>query len=332
MLGCALALYNEVAIEVGSGDSGEATVVTHVDDDPEVGVGDGIDLGATTLPSGGDNYCALGADAVFRLAGVKRPDYRIAVTQRIPVSRGLGSSAAALVGGAVAANALLDDAVSESEIVFALADVEGHTEQLSAAMFGGLVGVAPPDERPVPGLTRAGTPSTFGLDLAESLSFALAIPDVTLSTKTARSVLPHEVPFQDAVANLAALAALTTGLADADPFLVGVGMRDTLHQPYRAELMPESLDVLSAARDAGAYGACWSGAGPTMLAICGDEDTAEAVAEAMASTFASAGTDAVGVVVGADVDGATVVELDGEPYSPVVEDELWDEDEDEDED
>lgn len=325
-----MALYNDVVIEVGTGHGDDDRVVTHVDDDPEVGVGAAIDLGATVLPPGADNYCALGADAVFRLAGVKRPEYRITVTQRIPVSRGLGSSAAALVGGAVAANALIDDPVPENEIVFALVDVEGHTEQLSAAMFGGLVGVAPPDDLPAPGLTRGGTPSTFGLDLSDSLSFALAIPDTTLATRTARSVLPHEVPFQDAVANLAALAALTTGLADADPFLVGVGMRDTLHQPYRAELLPASLDVLAAARDSGAHGACWSGAGPTMLAVCGDPDTAEAVANAMAARFASSGTDAVGLVVAADTDGATITEIDGEEYvAEVAEDDLWDDDEDE---
>lgn len=313
-------------IDTGAGPAGDDVVVTAVDDDPDLGAADVIDLGADTVPTGADNYCAMGADAVFRLAGVKRPEYRITVTLRIPVSRGLGSSAAALVGGAVAANALLDEPVPESEIVFALIDVEGHMEQLSAAMFGGLVGVAPPDERPVPGLTRAGTPSTFGLDLADSLSFALAIPDMTLPTKQARSVLPHDVPFQDAVANLAALAALTTGLADADPFLVGVGMRDSLHQPYRAELLPESLDVLSAARDAGAYGACWSGSGPTMLAVCGDDETAAEVADAMAAAFASAGTDAAGLVVTADTDGATVTEVDGEPFEAVADDDIdWDE-------
>lgn len=305
---------------------------TDTDSDPDAGAGADIDLGTADLPTGGDNYCAVGADIVFRLAGVKRPDYRIGVTQRIPVSRGLGSSAAALVGGAVAANALLDEPVPESEIVFALVDVEGHTEQLGAAIFGGLVGVAPPDERPVPGLTRAGTPSTFGLDLADSFCFALAIPDTTLTTRASRSVLPHEVPFQDAVANLAAIAALTTGLADADPFLVGVGMRDSLHQQYRAELLPESLDILSAARDAGAYGACWSGAGPTMLAVCGDEETAAEVADAMAGKFASAGTDAVGLVVDADSDGATIVEVDGEAYLPPETDDvdLWEEDDEDD--
>lgn len=313
---------------------GDDVVITRIDDDPDLSSSDAIDLGAGTVPTGSDNYCAVGADAVFRLAGVKRPDYRITVDMRIPVSRGLGSSAAALVGGAVAANALLDEPVAESEIIFALVDIEGHTEQLSAAMFGGLVGVAPPDERPVPGLTRAGTPSTFGLDLADSLLFALAIPDKTLPTKQARAALPHEVPFQDAVANLAAIAALTTGLADADPFLVGIGMRDALHQPYRAELLPESLDVLAAARDAGAYGACWSGAGPTMLAVCGDEDSAAAVADAMADRFASAGTTAVGLVVAADTDGATVTEVDGDEVEAVTDGDLdwFDEDDDEDDD
>lgn len=330
MLGAALSLYNDLLLELGPAGTGggAATVVTSAASDADL---DGIDLVGDGVPTGAENYCAVGADAVFRLAGVKRPEYRIEVTQRVPVSRGLGSSAAALVGGAVAANAVLDEAVPESEIVFALVDVEGHTEQLSAAMFGGLVAVAPPDDRPAPGLTKAGTPSTFGLEISDAIVFAIAIPDVTIETRRARSVLPHEVPFRDAVANLAALAALTAGLADADPFLVGVGMRDTLHQPYRAELLPESLDVLSAARDAGALGACWSGSGPTMLAVCDDPGVAAEVADAMAARFASAGTTAVGLVVEPDLAGATITEVDGEPYEEPPED-LWDDDEDFDED
>ncbi len=301
VLGLALAIYNEVEIVVGD-DADDAPVRL-----------DGAE--SSGLPLDHSNYLYRGAETAFRLAGKKLPVFSISATQEIPVARGLGSSAAALVGGAIAANTVLGGEVPESELAFALADIEGHVDQVAAAMFGGLVGVAPPSEQGVPGvLSTAATPNIFDLDISSDLIFVAVVPDVRIETKAARSALPHTVLFSDAVFNVASTTALARGLADADPYLIRIGMRDKLHQPERASLLPASLDVLAAGRDAGALGACWSGSGSTMLAVCDDDDTADTVASEMAAAFEGHRISATPMIVDIDFEGA--VEVEGDPASP----------------
>ncbi len=113
-------------------------------------------------------------------------------------------------------------------------------------------------------------------------SFVVVIPDEELATAAARRVLPANVPFADAVANLSSLGMLIAGLAHHEDF-VASSMDDALHQPYRASLLPYSTDLLASLRDAGAAGSCWSGAGSTMLALV-TADHADAVV-ASASEF-----------------------------------------------
>lgn len=269
-----------------------------------------------SVPEGSDNYLVRGAHAVFSLAGRKPPALNFEVDAKVPVSRGLGSSANALVSGAMAANALLDDPLDPSEIVFALVEIEGHSEQLAACLFGGLVGVAPPDTATSVLGRPAASPSLFSLPVESSLHVALAVPELRLETKRARSVLPHDVPFGDAVANIASVAALCQGLRDGDGFLVRIGMRDRLHQDARAELNPASRDVMAAARDAGAWGACWSGAGPTILAICEDVETAMQAAEAMVGAFDTHKVSASPYACPVDFDGCAITQLDGKQLPP----------------
>ena len=303
VLGLALTLYNEVEIRTDVADDDLFITVTGRD--------------AQAVPLDDSNFVAAGAAAAFRLAGVRTPTFGLSVTQEVPVASGLGSSAAALVGGALAANAILDSPVGDDEIIFALLDTEGHAEQLAAALFGGCVAVAPSPDMHLTGAAGAAAPTIVPLPVSEDLCVVLAIPtDVRLPTKTARSVLPNEVPFADAVWNVAAAVALTAGLAEADPLLIRVGMRDKLHQDARAQFLPSSLDVLGAARSAGALGACWSGAGPTMLALCADDDTADEVAAAMLGAFGHHKIEAEGLVCGIDTDGTVVLELDDEPVEP----------------
>lgn len=272
-----------------------------------------------SIPDGSDNYLVRGAHTVFSLAGRKPVALNFEVDARVPVSRGLGSSANALVSGAVAANALLGDPIDPSEIVFALVEIEGHAEQLAACLYGGFVAVAPPDTATSVLGRPAATPSLFSLPVESDLHVALAVPDLRLETKRARSVLPHDVPFGDAVANIAAVAALCQGLRDGDGFLVRIGMRDRLHQDARAELNPGSHDVMAAARDAGAWGACWSGAGPTILAICENAETAELAAAAMVGAFGTHKISASPHTCPVDFEGCVITELDGKAIPPVEE-------------
>ncbi len=295
VLGLALTLYNEVTV---STDASETAVQIRGESD-------------ASLPVGSDNYVVRGAQAVFAMHGRRTPPLNVEVESSIPISRGLGSSAGALVSGAVAAGALLENEVDPMQTVFSLTEIEGHAEQLAACLWGGLVAISPPD--PLAPLGAPGrTPVAFSLPVADELHIALAIPDLRLETKRARAALPHEVPFGDAVANIGAVTALCQGLADGDAFLVRLGMRDRLHQEARSELNPASTDAMAAARDAGAWGACWSGAGPTILSVCDDPETAAGAASAMVDAFAAQKVSAQARTCTVDSDGCRVLEVDGE--------------------
>ncbi|HQT99545.1 MAG TPA: homoserine kinase [Acidimicrobiales bacterium] len=179
-------------------------------------------------------------------------NFALHVRSEIPLSRGLGSSAALAVAAAAAAG-------SNSPLAAGVR-VDGHAENAAASLLGGLVAATGHDDR---ALARR-------LVLDPAWSFVAVIPDQELATSAARGVLPARVPFADAVANLSALGTLIAGLAHHEDF-VATSMDDTLHQPYRASLLPYSNDLLACLRDAGAAGSCWSGAGSTMLALVTDD-------------------------------------------------------------
>ena len=184
-------------------------------------------------------------------------NFSLHVRSEIPLSRGLGSSAALAVAAAAAAGS--------ANALAAGVDVDGHAENAAASVLGGLVIAAGHDDR---ALARR-------LVLDPAWSFVAVIPDEELATAAARRVLPASVPFADAVANLSSLGMLIAGLAHHEDF-VASSMDDALHQPYRATLLPYSTDLLASLRDAGAAGSCWSGAGSSMLALV-TADHADAV-------------------------------------------------------
>jgi homoserine kinase len=206
-----------------------------------------------------DDERHLGARVAARVLGHDR--FAIHVNSEIPLSRGLGSSAALVVAAAVAAG---------STTALALAtEIDGHAENAAASLYGGLV-VASVDER--------GEVVARSLDLDERWRFVIVVPDQELATVDARRVLPHQVPFADAVRNLSNVALLIAGLARQDRFVAGA-MHDHLHQPYRMALLPWAASLLEGLRAAGAAGSCWSGAGSSMLALC-DATTCAPVAAA----------------------------------------------------
>ncbi len=186
----------------------------------------------------------------------------------IPLSGGLGSSAAAIVAGLVAADHLYE---LDADVLALATELEGHPDNVAAALHGGFVICADGEA------TRFEPPT--GLE-------ALAVvPAEAVRTKAARAALPDSVPLQDAVYNVAHAALLTLGLARGDWDLVARGLHDRLHQDSRAHLYPRSLEVARRARALGALGATISGAGPTVLVWCFYEHTG-AVAEALAAEVA----------------------------------------------
>jgi homoserine kinase len=223
--------------------------------------------------------------AVRGFAQLASPDrFAFRIRSTIPLSGGLGSSAAAYVAGLAAADAVLGAGAD----LLALADeLEGHPDNAAAALMGGFVVCA--DGR----ATRFDPPA--------GLEAVVVVPHEPVRTKQARAALPAEVPMADAVFNTAHAALLMLGLARGDWDLVAAGLADRLHQPHREHLYPRSMDLVRRAPSLGALGATISGAGPTVLVWCLAERTAsllevlrgEAVrwADVMPAPFEAAGAD-----------------------------------------
>jgi homoserine kinase len=170
------------------------------------------------------------------------------IESRIPTSGGLGSSAAAIVAGLMAADHMFE---LDADVRALATELEGHPDNVAAAIDGGFV------------ISTAGRSRRF--DVPIGLEAVLVVPETPVRTAQARSVLPELVPRADAVFNIGQASLLTLGLATGDWETVAAGLHDRLHQPYRAHLYPESAALVERATALGALGATISGAGPTVL-------------------------------------------------------------------
>jgi homoserine kinase len=207
------------------------------------------------------------------------------VTSTIPVARGLGSSAAALVAGAALADLALGLGLGRDGVALLVSQIEGHPDNAAPASFGGaMLGVARNDAT----ATSRCTYAFSALRVHPSLAFTFAIPPLEVTTAAARAVLPSQVSFGDAVMAVQRSAALVHGLANADADLLSRALDDVLHVPYRRDLVPGYDAVVAAAQTAGAFGATLSGSGSALLAIS-HRVHAAAVATAMAAAFATHG-------------------------------------------
>ena len=194
------------------------------------------------LPLDRSNLCVRAFDRLHPADGVS-----FQIRSEIPLAAGLGSSAAAIVAGLCAADHMyeLDAPLFELAV-----ELEGHPDNVAAALYGGFVVSARPPVR---------------IDPPAGLEGVLAIPPHPVPTAAARAALPVEVPLTDAVANIASASLLVLGLAQADLSLIGRGLHDALHQPRRRPLYSRSIELIETAESLGALGATISGAGPTVL-------------------------------------------------------------------
>ncbi len=274
-LGMAVNLYNTV-------DLAPAAV-------PQVEI---LGEGHEWIPRDASNLTYQAAVAVADQLG-ERTAFRLRCSNRIPPGRGLGSSAAAIVGGVLAANACFGHRLG-SEAVLQLAwQLEGHPDNVAAALQGGVVLTCVSEGHVV--WTRI-TP-------AWTAALVLAVPEFLVSTDRARAVLPDRVPFHDAVANVSRATRLVTAMLTGSLDLLRLAMEDTLHQPYRRALIPGMEDVFAAARDAGAYGAALCGSGPSIVAVA-PQETAGRIGDQMVTAFAAAGAQAKALCVEIDLSGA----------------------------
>jgi len=206
---------------------------------------------------------------------------RIHIDKGVRPASGLGSSAASAAGAAVALNRLYDRGLSRSELVPIAAEGEAvvsgvaHSDNVAPSILGGF--------------TVTTSEGTHSVDA--SIPLVVCLPDVAVSTRDARRVVPETASMDDLVETVGNAATLAIGMCDSDPDLVGAGMSDPVVTPERARLITGYDDVRSAAFDAGAAGVTVSGAGPAILAVCHDGDR-RGVAAAMLDAFADAGIDA----------------------------------------
>jgi homoserine kinase len=225
-----------------------------------------LDPGGLDVSTGRDNLIVRAFETLHSADGIA---FRL--RSEIPLARGLGSSAAAIVAGLFAADHLFELALSKEEMLAKATELEGHPDNVAAAIYGGFV---------ICGAGRGKAPSAARFDPPGGLEGIAVIPAEEVSTERARAAIPAEIPLADAVANVSAASRLVLGLQRADLDLVAAGLADRIHQPYRRELYPRSMELVDDAVELGALGATISGAGPTVLVWTTWQDAGK-VAEAL---------------------------------------------------
>ena len=241
-LGMALDLWNTVEVEPLSGGAPSVAVAGE---------------GAGELEAGAGNLVYRSMEFLHRELGRSIPPVRVTCANEIPLARGLGSSAAAIAAGLVAANALSGGEFSSRELLEMAATIEGHPDNVAAAVMGGLQLV----------VTEESTLYTVPVSIPAAMHAVLFIPERRIATADARAVLPQHLNVADAVHNMARVALLVAGMATNHPEYLDIATQDRLHQPYRQPLFPAMKLLMKAARDAGALGAFLSGSGSTVLAL-----------------------------------------------------------------
>lgn len=209
-----------------------------------------FETGGLAVPSDRGNLIVRAFESLHSADGIA---FRL--RSEIPLARGLGSSAAAIVAGLFAADHLYELALSKEEMLARATELEGHPDNVAAAIYGGFVVCG----------SAGGAPTAARFDPPEGLEGIVVIPPEEVSTARAREAIPAEVPLADAVANVSAAAMLVLGLRSADLDLLARGLDDRIHQPRRRDLYPRSMEIVDSARELGALGATISGAGPTVL-------------------------------------------------------------------
>ncbi|MGH7681553.1 MAG: homoserine kinase [Candidatus Eiseniibacteriota bacterium] len=220
--------------------------------------------------------------AACRAAGKPVPTIALSVRSQIPVARGLGSSAAAIVAGLSLANHWMGRRLSADELFREAVHREGHPDNVAPALFGGFILSLP---------LEGGGFAPIRLPAPKRVALTLVVPEVRVSTEKARAILPRAVSLADAAQNTARAMALVHLLAHGRVDLLADALRDVYHVPHRARLIPSFYKVVDAGRRAGAYGVTISGSGPTLLALH-PRGAWPAVGTAMVRAFARAGVKA----------------------------------------
>lgn len=293
VLALALQLYNTVEMEVGTEKKGKKLQI------------DIVGEGEENLPRDRRNIVYRAAKLVFDRFHLVPNTLHIKLINRIPLASGLGSSAAARIGGLVSANSLCGERLSREELLNLAAEIEGHADNVSAAMVGGLVVCCIFSLKGRKGREI----EIVKFNPPENLSCVVCIPNFQIMTSQARKILPKTVKFEQAVFTSSRVAMLLAVLIRERYELLGMAMEDKLHQPYRKKLVKGMEVVFEEALRAGALGVSLSGAGPSILAFTASSTPhlAERVGEAMRKAFARHKIESRYLVLGIDGEGTKIV-------------------------
>jgi homoserine kinase len=282
-LGMALDLWNRLEVLPGSPSGADESLAEITGE------------GAGELPADQSNLVYQAMEFLFREADQELPPLRLRCHNQIPLKRGLGSSAAAIAGGLVAASALCAHTFTTNDLLEMAATIEGHPDNVAAALLGGLQLVVMEQQQLY----------TAPVKVPPELHAVLFVPESRIATIDARRVLPEKVSVADAVYNMGRTALLVAGLSGNHLEYLGVATQDCLHQPYRQALFPAMKVIFAAARAAGALGVFLSGSGPTIMAFTqGREMT---VAYEMAEAARQAGVEGRVQIAQPAIRGAHVV-------------------------
>jgi len=276
-LGAALTLYNRFLFQQGS---------------------TGLSIryrGIDHISQSQDNLVYRAFCRAFEVAGQKIPGLDLDIELNVPLSRGLGSSATAIVAGLLGANALGDLHLGFGTLLQLAIAIEGHPDNVVPALRGGCQ------------LSVSGSPWTFAeVEWHESVGIMAVVPDFKVSTAAARQVLPQSVSLSDAVFTAAHLGLLICGLQQGHSEWLKGALHDRLHQPARLDLIPGFRAVQTEALKVGAYGVVISGAGPTLLAL-GPQNNQGGIAESMVRAWAQMDITATAYPLSLDRQGARVI-------------------------
>ncbi len=252
-LGMALPIYNTITIEetVLPGTGIEINVIADTQEADE--------LSLEHIPLDENSIVYKAVELLYNSIGQTPSELKITIHSQIPITRGLGSSASVIVGGLLAANELLGHPADEAALLSIATEVEGHPDNVTPAIIGGLVLASQEDDGSV--LYRK-------LDWPDEWQITVCIPDYELATDIARSVLPKEVPMHDAIFNAQRLAMFVQAVNTKDTELMKAALHDKLHQPYRMKLVPGLEKIMENLKhEENVLGCVLSGAGPSILII-----------------------------------------------------------------
>ena len=253
--------------------------------------------GAGKLSTDKNNLIFCAARKLAELAGRSLPAFHADCVNQIPLSSGLGSSAAATLTGLLAANALLGNPFLREEILGLATEIEGHPDNVAPALLGGLVVSTLAEGKVI-------AHKIVFAENAPPLHVTFALPDFHLPTKEARAALPNHVSMQNAVDNISRAVLVTEAFRTGDLDLLGKAMTDTLHQPYRLPLIPGAQSAMDAAKQAGASAVALSGAGPSLITFSSKAEAG--IGESMRRAFEAAGLTARIFHLGVSSHGAEI--------------------------